>query len=75
MELCPFTDTMEELSDLASGIVEAALRFYSSELDTKSYGDFVVLGMGKLGGRELNLSSDIDLIYLYRDNGDPGPFF
>jgi len=75
MELCPFTDTMEELSDLASGIVEAAVRFYSEELDAKSNGDFVVLGMGKLGGRELNLSSDIDLIYLYRDNGDPDPFF
>ncbi len=73
--LCPFTDTMEELSDLASGIVEAALRFYSDELDAKPHGDFVVLGMGKLGGRELNLSSDIDLIYIYRDNGDPDPFF
>ena len=26
---------------------------------------FVVFGMGKLGGEELNFSSDIDLIYLY----------
>ena len=75
LSLCPFSDTMEELSDLASGIVEAALRFYSEELDTKSHGEFVVLGMGKLGGRELNLSSDIDLIYVYRDNGDPNPFY
>ncbi len=75
MDLCPFSDTMEELSDLASGIVESAFRFYSQELDTKSSGEFVVLGMGKLGGRELNLSSDIDLIYLYRDNGNPEPFF
>ena len=75
MDLCPFDDTMEELSDLASGIVESAIRFYGDELDTKSYGEFVVLGMGKLGGRELNLSSDIDLIYLFRDNGDPEPFY
>lgn len=73
--LCPFSDTMQELSDLASAIVEAAFRYYSDELDIKSSGDFVVLGMGKLGGRELNLSSDIDLIYVYRDNGDPDPFF
>ncbi len=73
--LCPFTDTMEELSDLASAIVEAAVVFYSHELDTKTHGEFVVLGMGKLGGRELNLSSDIDLIYLYRDKGDPNHFF
>ena len=29
----------------------------------------VILGMGKLGGRELNLSSDIDLIFLYPDDG------
>ena len=26
---------------------------------------FVVLGMGKLGGHELNFSSDVDLIYVY----------
>ena len=36
---------------------------------------FVVLAMGKFGGRELNLSSDIDLIYLYRVDSDPDPFF
>ncbi len=34
------------------------------ELRTTDYG-FIVLGMGKLGGRELNYSSDIDLILLY----------
>ena len=75
MGLSPFGDIMEELSDLASATVESAYRFYSEELDIKTYGEFVVLGMGKLGGRELNLSSDIDLIYLYRDKGDPEPFF
>ncbi len=31
--------------------------------------DFWVVGMGKLGGRELNVSSDIDLIYVYEDDG------
>lgn len=75
LSLSPFSDTMEELSDLASAIVESVVRFFSEELDTKPNGEFVVLGMGKLGGRELNLSSDIDLIYVYRDNGDPDPFF
>ena len=30
----------------------------------------VVLAMGKLGGRELNFSSDIDLIFLYREDGE-----
>jgi [glutamine synthetase] adenylyltransferase / [glutamine synthetase]-adenylyl-L-tyrosine phosphorylase len=31
---------------------------------------FWVLGMGKLGARELNVSSDIDLIYVYDQDGD-----
>ncbi len=31
--------------------------------------DFWVVGMGKLGARELNVSSDIDLIYVYEDEG------
>ena len=30
----------------------------------------IVLGMGKLGGRELNVSSDIDLIFVYPENGE-----
>lgn len=30
----------------------------------------VVLGMGKLGGRELNVSSDIDLIFAFPDKGE-----
>src|ERR1700743_1696549 len=29
-----------------------------------------VVGMGKLGGRELNVSSDIDLIFLYEEEGE-----
>ncbi|QOT77624.1 bifunctional [glutamate--ammonia ligase]-adenylyl-L-tyrosine phosphorylase/[glutamate--ammonia-ligase] adenylyltransferase [Cupriavidus basilensis] len=32
--------------------------------------ELVVVGMGKLGGRELNVSSDIDLIFLYDEDGD-----
>jgi glutamate-ammonia-ligase adenylyltransferase len=31
--------------------------------------DFWIVGMGKLGARELNVSSDIDLIYLYGEEG------
>ncbi|HEX6017554.1 MAG TPA: bifunctional [glutamate--ammonia ligase]-adenylyl-L-tyrosine phosphorylase/[glutamate--ammonia-ligase] adenylyltransferase [Burkholderiaceae bacterium] len=31
--------------------------------------DFWIVGMGKLGARELNVSSDIDLVYLYGDQG------
>lgn len=36
--------------------------------------NLVVLGMGKLGGRELNFSSDIDLVFAYVEEGElPGP--
>src|SRR5207247_9999585 len=31
---------------------------------------FVVLGMGKLGGEELNYSSDVDLVYVYECDGE-----
>jgi glutamate-ammonia-ligase adenylyltransferase len=32
--------------------------------------DFWIVGMGKLGARELNVSSDIDLVYVYEDAGE-----
>jgi glutamate-ammonia-ligase adenylyltransferase len=34
------------------------------------YMPLMIVGMGKLGGRELNVSSDIDLIFLYEEEGD-----
>src|ERR671925_714886 len=44
------------MTDLAEVSVQASLR--DEEL--------LVVGMGKLGGRELNVSSDVDLVFLYR---------
>ncbi|NLC24002.1 MAG: bifunctional [glutamate--ammonia ligase]-adenylyl-L-tyrosine phosphorylase/[glutamate--ammonia-ligase] adenylyltransferase [Oxalobacter sp.] len=35
--------------------------------------ELIVLGMGKLGGGELNVSSDVDLIFVYPENGDTHP--
>lgn len=64
--LCSFRQTMEEISDLAVAVVRAVLDFYRSRIEGGDEFEFVVLGMGKLGGRLLNLSSDIDLVYLYR---------
>ena len=32
--------------------------------------EMIVLGMGKLGGGELNVSSDIDLIFVYPEDGE-----
>lgn len=68
-------ETMREITALADASLEAAYRFCRREVE-KDYGAlmlpngggknrFVILGMGKLGGEELNFSSDIDLLYLY----------
>ncbi|HEY8607560.1 MAG TPA: bifunctional [glutamate--ammonia ligase]-adenylyl-L-tyrosine phosphorylase/[glutamate--ammonia-ligase] adenylyltransferase [Noviherbaspirillum sp.] len=38
--------------------------------DTGEPQEMIVLGMGKLGGHELNVSSDIDLIYVYPEDGE-----
>lgn len=71
----------EELSNLADAILQETLRDIISDV-TKKYGapsdatgsgsgsGFSVIALGKLGGRELNYSSDIDLMFLYRANGE-----
>ncbi len=72
-------DVARELAGFADGCLQAALSFCTrAQTDTpRTSGGadpgFVVLGMGKLGGEELNFSSDIDLIYLYgTDDGAAG---
>ena len=72
-------ETLEDLSALADACVRAAVEFLypllCTELGTPrdqkgSPQPLVVLAMGKLGARELNLSSDIDLIFAYPDAGE-----
>ena len=68
----------QDLSHLADACVEAAVRLARTHSEER-YGApmtprgqparFVVLGLGKLGGEELNFSSDIDLIFLYDEEG------
>ncbi|MGH7774593.1 MAG: bifunctional [glutamate--ammonia ligase]-adenylyl-L-tyrosine phosphorylase/[glutamate--ammonia-ligase] adenylyltransferase [Candidatus Binatia bacterium] len=71
-------ETMRELTALAEASLEIAYRFCRSEVE-KDFGllrlpgsekknRFVILSMGKLGGEELNFSSDIDIIYLYEED-------
>ncbi|PWB64333.1 MAG: bifunctional [glutamate--ammonia ligase]-adenylyl-L-tyrosine phosphorylase/[glutamate--ammonia-ligase] adenylyltransferase, partial [Deltaproteobacteria bacterium] len=74
--LAPLSEVTQDLSALASAALSGALEFARRQL-TQRYGaprpaetagrecGFVVMGMGKLGGFELNFSSDIDLLYLY----------
>ena len=75
-----------ELSRLADGCFDAAIRFHDRELRAR-YGEplyidddgqqrtamLAVIGMGKLGGEELNFASDVDIIYVYSsDQGEAG---
>ena len=66
-------DVMAELSDLADAAIAAAVAAAARETAVghgPQPGGLVVMGMGKLGARELNLSSDVDLIYLYEEDRD-----
>jgi len=71
-------ETLLDLSDLADACIQTALAFLYQEACAKrgtplladgSPQQMVVLGMGKLGARELNFSSDIDLIFAYPEDG------
>jgi glutamate-ammonia-ligase adenylyltransferase len=72
-------DTTRDLSHLAEACIDAALtKLYGWECEQSgtpqdSGGNpinLVVLGMGKLGAWELNLSSDIDLIFAFAEEGE-----
>ena len=78
--LADFRETTADLSALAEAAIETALGHAHAELARK-HGEPVgrasglpqrlaVIGMGKLGACELNLSSDIDLIFAYPEQGE-----
>lgn len=68
--------TISEIADLAlSESVRAISALFKTRYgEVKSIGgesqSFVVFGLGKLGGRELNFSSDVDLVYAYPQQGE-----
>ena len=80
-ELCGFAsldETLRDLSSLADTLLQAASEQAERLLEPRyghpvdSSGErvpLVILAMGKLGGRELNFSSDIDLIFLFAAEG------
>jgi [glutamine synthetase] adenylyltransferase / [glutamine synthetase]-adenylyl-L-tyrosine phosphorylase len=75
-------ETTEELSNLADAILDYGLSLARQDLDNR-YGlprhvdgrgrsataEFCVVALGKLGSMELNYASDIDLVFLYSDDG------
>jgi glutamate-ammonia-ligase adenylyltransferase len=72
-------ETLQQLSLIADRLLDAATRYAERQLQPRfgrvrnAAGDIVpliVIGMGKLGGRELNFSSDIDVIFCYWENGE-----
>jgi len=70
---------LREISALADVCIGAACHFASTALAARHGAPLrmdgtpmplLVLGMGKLGGGELNFSSDIDLVFLFEDHGE-----
>src|SRR5215203_3402405 len=80
--LATISEITEEISNLADAILEYALRLAKQELDNR-FGipletdekqrarpaEFCIVSLGKLGSKELNYSSDIDLLFLYSADG------
>jgi [glutamine synthetase] adenylyltransferase / [glutamine synthetase]-adenylyl-L-tyrosine phosphorylase len=85
LKLAPLAETAAEISALADVLIEDALREADSRLQRR-YGlpqhldpagrlvdtPFVIFSLGKLGGNELNYSSDVDLMYMFGD-GEEAP--
>ena len=74
----PVEETTRSLSDMADGFIAAALDA-AERRETERVGEprgasgatqrLTVFALGKLGGRELNLSSDVDLIFAFPEDG------
>jgi len=74
----PVDQGIEDLSDIADELLRAAAGYAQARL-AKRFGrirdgagnpvELVIIAMGKLGGRELNFSSDIDVIFAYPAGG------
>ncbi len=81
--LAALADITGELSNLADAILDLAYRRIREQL-TARHGEpmfeapdgqrracgFAVIALGKLGGQELNYSSDVDLMFVYSGNGE-----
>jgi len=73
-EVCGAVTTLAEVAiDAAATVVRRDLVARHGEPigeESREPQPFVVVGMGKLGGAELNVSSDVDLVFLYPEEGE-----
>src|SRR5437763_12214027 len=74
--VAPLEETTGELSQIAEICIRRVFEHWDAEL-RRRYGspkaEFAILALGKLGGGELNHSSDVDLLFLYNDEGELTP--
>ena len=74
--VAPLEETTGELSQIAEICLRRVFEFWDAELRQR-YGspnaEFAILALGKLGGSELNHSSDVDLLFLYSEEGQLAP--
>src|SRR5438034_3836161 len=74
--VAPLEETTGELSQIAEICIRRVFEHWNGELRQR-YGspraEFAILALGKLGGGELNHSSDVDLLFLYSDEGQLTP--
>jgi glutamate-ammonia-ligase adenylyltransferase len=74
--VAPLEETTGELSQIAEICIRRVLEHWDIEF-RKRHGsptaEFVILALGKLGGGELNHSSDVDLLFLYGEEGQLTP--
>ncbi|MDP9170456.1 MAG: glutamine-synthetase adenylyltransferase, partial [Acidobacteriota bacterium] len=72
LRMADLSETAEDLSNLADAILNVAWRAVRADLSREvaaPQSAFSVIALGKLGGRELNYSSDIDLMFVYGGDG------
>jgi [glutamine synthetase] adenylyltransferase / [glutamine synthetase]-adenylyl-L-tyrosine phosphorylase len=74
----PLEETTGELSQIAEICIRRVFQYWNAEFRQR-YGrpdaEFSILALGKLGGYELNHSSDVDLIFFYSEEGQLSPRF
>src|SRR5437660_2631363 len=76
--VAPLEETTGELSQIAEICIRRVFEHWNAEFRQRHGSpntEFTILALGKLGGAELNHSSDVDLIFLYGEEGQLSPRF